>query len=183
MCEKLWISLLLVGEMRRRRKSNFSIFVHWFPAVNHVFPHKLFRNLRNPGLDAFLKLWNDNPMSSWSTASKRIEFSQMLSKSHWGLSLSGLWTEQHQGQSMMSGGVLRNDGNGPSWAILAWGRAGLCLTERPRSLNQREALLVSENEWHGLPHSYTAYDFTTSRTIPFLQKTVLNSPKWNQKVH
>lgn len=121
-------------------------------------------------------------MSSWSTAPKWIEFSQILSNSHWGPSLSGLGTEQHQGQSLTSGVLVRSDRDGPSCATLTCRRARLGLTDRPWWLNQKESLLVTENKWHGQPRIYTAYDFTTSHTIPFLQKTVLNNPKWNQKV-
>lgn len=171
MCEKLWTSLLLMVE-RRKRKSNFSIFIHWFQAVNHVFPHKLFRNLSNPAL---MSSWNCKMTTPWEVVNSR-------SKSHWGPSLSGLWTYQHQGQSLMSGALVRNDRDGPSCATLAWGRARLGFSDRPRWLNQRGPLLVPENKWHGQPHSCTAYDFTTSYIIPFLEKTVLNCPKWNQKV-
>lgn len=92
-------------------------------------------------------------------------------KSNWDPSLSGLWTGQHQGQSLMSGGLVRNDRDWPCCATLAWKRARLGLADRPRQLDQREALLAPENKWHGLPHSYTAYDFTISHTIPFLQNT------------
>lgn len=82
----------------------------------------------------------------------------------------------------MSGGPVRNDGEWPSCATLAWERASLGRTDRPGQLNQSEALLVPENKWHGLPNSYTACGFTTSHSIPFLQIFVLKSPKWNQKV-
>lgn len=71
------------------------------------------------------------------------------------------------------------------WAIVCHpglGERSLGLTDRPRQLNQRGALLVPENKWRGVPHSSTAYDFPTSHTIPFLQKTVLIIPKWNQRV-
>lgn len=66
-------------------------------------------------------------MSRWSTAPKWIEFSQILSKSHWGPSLSALGAEQQQGQSLMSGVLVRSDRDGPSCATLTCRRARLGL--------------------------------------------------------